>query len=415
MLMKDLIEQWKAKLRKRVELGKLKPASLDTFTSRTSTWILPHLGELEIESIRNGRVKEFAETISQKLGPKTTREVVGLVKMILESHVNADGEPLLDLRWRTDFIFENVKEIGRQSQPTISRDALNAVLRNRRMKVRDRVLIALAASTGMRIGELLALKINGGEEDTSWVPTENVIRVRKSFYRGRLQLPKTESSQRLIDLSSPLQNMLAEFARGRQPGELLFATRTGKPLEPSHVRRYIMLPNGIQGAHVLRRFRSTWCEEQGTPRSLLDAWIGHSNGNVTDRYIKSAEDREFRRKQVDRIGTGLNLADAVAPQITKPGTQHGKATKSRHKDQQPGPPQIDKIAVAGLDPSANEAPKLAEVQLDIQGLVQPVFVATDDDLDPAFFERLPASPTQAEVDAELARLTELREILEGAK
>ena len=119
MLMKELIEQWTAKQQKRVGLGKLKPASLDTFTSRVNTWILPHLGELEIETIRNGVVKQFAETISQKLGPKTTREVVALVKQILESHVNADGEPILDLKWRTGFIFENMKKIGKQHQPTI--------------------------------------------------------------------------------------------------------------------------------------------------------------------------------------------------------------------------------------------------------------------------------------------------------
>ncbi len=311
-------------------------------TSRASTWILPHLGELEMQSVRNGVVKQFAETISQKLGPKTTCEVVALVKMILESHVNEDGEPILDLKWRTGFIFENVANVGRQSQPTITRDALNAVIRNRSIKVRDRVFIALAASTGMRVGELLGLKIDGGEDDTSWVSAENVTRVRISIYRGQLQLPKTESSQRDVDLSTPLQNMLAEFARGRQPGELLFITRSGKPLEPSHVRKYIMLPNGIQGAHVLRRFRTTWCEEQGTPRSLLDAWIGHSNGNVTDRYIKSAEDREFRRKQVERIGTGLNLGDATAPQSTK---------KSRRKDPRPGSPKIEETAVAGWTPS----------------------------------------------------------------
>jgi hypothetical protein len=41
MKMQDLTEQWLSKLRKRVELGKLKPASLATFTSRTNTWILP--------------------------------------------------------------------------------------------------------------------------------------------------------------------------------------------------------------------------------------------------------------------------------------------------------------------------------------------------------------------------------------
>jgi hypothetical protein len=52
----------------------------------------------------------------------------------------------------------------------------------------------------------------------------------------------------------------------------------------------------------------TWLETQGCPRGLEAAWIGHSNGDITARYDKTAEDREFRRKQVERIGAGLELS-----------------------------------------------------------------------------------------------------------
>src|ERR1700737_3355200 len=108
MLMKELTNQWLAKLQRRLELGKLKPASLAAFTSYTNKWILPHLGEHEIEFIRNGKVKEFAESlVAAGKGTKTTREIIALVRQILESYVNEDGEPILDLKWRTSFIFEN--------------------------------------------------------------------------------------------------------------------------------------------------------------------------------------------------------------------------------------------------------------------------------------------------------------------
>jgi hypothetical protein len=121
--------------------------------------------------------------------------------------------------------------------------------------------------------------------------------------------------------------MIEEFADGRQPGECLFATSSGKPLKPWYVRKYIILQNSIPAFIPSVVSEAPECEEQGTPRSLLDQWIGHSNGNVTDRYIKSAEDREFRRKQVERIGTGLNLSDPTlsfhrspvrGPTTTKP-------------------------------------------------------------------------------------------------
>jgi integrase len=103
--------------------------------------------------------------------------------------------------------------------------------------------------------------------------------------------------------------MLIEFAQGRQSGEFIFATKTGKPLEPSYVEKYITKKNGVPGAHALRRYRLTWLETQGCPRGLEAAWIGHSNGDITARYDKTAEDREFRRKQVERIGTGLVISE----------------------------------------------------------------------------------------------------------
>jgi len=313
MLMNTLIDQWSAKLRKRVELGKMKPASLTAFTSYANNWISPRLGELELETIKNGRVKEVAEgLVAAGKAPKTVREILMTLKSILLSHRNEDGEALLDLsKWNLSFITEDIPSIGKQKQPTISRDALNAILKNRSIKVRDRVLIALGAATGLRIGELLALKICGtadNEKDTVWDRENRVILVRKSVYRGQLQFPKTLAAIRDVDLSTPVQNMLIEFAKGRQPGEFIFATKTGKPLEPSYVEKYITKKNGVPGAHALRRYRVTWLETQGCPRGLEAAWIGHSMADVTAKYDKSAEDRESRHRQVDRIGTGVELS-----------------------------------------------------------------------------------------------------------
>jgi integrase len=315
MLMNALIDQWSAKLRKRVELGKMKPASLAAFTSYANNWISPRLGELELETIKNGRVKEFAEgLVAAGKAPKTVREILMTLRNILLSHRNEDGEALLDLsKWNLSFITEDIPSIGKQKQPTICREALNAILKNRSTKVRDRVLIALGAATGLRIGELLALKICGtgttGEENTIWDRENRVILVRKSVYRAQLQLPKTLAAIRDVDLSTPVQNMLIEFAKGRQSGEFIFATKTGKPLEPSHVQKFITNKNGVPGAHALRRYRLTWLEEQGCPRGLEAFWMGHSSGDMRGRYDKTAEDREFRHKQVERIGTGLVISE----------------------------------------------------------------------------------------------------------
>jgi hypothetical protein len=82
---------------------------------------------------------------------------------------------------------------------------------------------------------------------------------------------------------------------------------------------------------MLRRFRITWLEEQGCPRGLLSAWAGHSN---VEKYDKTAEDHEFRRKHAERIGTGLNLADALVPQIVKLGDPQAAKKPGTRKDPQ---------------------------------------------------------------------------------
>ena len=190
-------------------------------------------------------------------------------------------------------------------------------------------MIALAASTGLRVGELLALKVGDDGENSCWAA--DVIHVRKSIWKRQMQAPKTVSAVRLIEISTPVQKMLQFFADGVAPGSFLFAAkRTGQALGVSYTNESIMALAGVPGAHALRRYRTTWLDQQGAPRSLTVAWLGHSaGGNITDRYIKSDEDQIYRRNWCERIGTGLDLEWATKPQIAAPSVVDLKSAKSR--------------------------------------------------------------------------------------
>jgi integrase len=260
-------------------------------------------------------VKSFAESLATaKLGPKTIREVVAVVKMILESHVNADGEPLLTLSWNHDFVFQDIPNVGKQHQPAATKNQINAVLKNKQVKARDKVLITLAASTGLRVGEILALRVGG-----SW-KNDGVIRVTQSIWKGKTQLPKTASSLREINLAPSTNAMLAEFTADMPQGAFIFATRTGKPLDAAHIRKYILKPTGIPGMHSLRRYRATFLREKNVPYELIQAWLGHARGqDVTERYSKLDEDQELRTAWAERVGTGLDLSLATKSQMGKVG------------------------------------------------------------------------------------------------
>jgi integrase len=207
--------------------------------------------------------------------------------------------------WNTDFIFKAVENPGKPYQPVATSAQVNSILGNRELKARDRVFVALAASTGLRIGELLAIRI-GKAPGTCW--DGSMIRVRESIWRGKPQAPKTPAAIREVDLPLQVEGMLEEFTFGRKPGEFLFNTSNGNAIDPSYVATKILTPVGIPGAHSLRRLRVSHLREVGCNESILRFWIGHSGKTITDGYDKLARDVELRRREAERCGTGLDIA-----------------------------------------------------------------------------------------------------------
>jgi integrase len=311
--MQELCARWLQGLEARVALGKLKPASLATYRGYVRAHIIPNLGTVNLEDVRrNSCMKEFAENIAASklhaksgLNPESARKVVSVVKAILESYRNDEGECLLDLsKWNTDFIFESLENSGQLNQPTVSARHLNAVLSDVTMSARNRVFITLAAATGLRIGEMLALRM-GPSPASSW--EGGVIHVRESIWNGRSQTPKTAAAIREVDLPSVVQGMLEAYSHKLEPGDFIFSSNRGNPLDPSYVNKHILKPAWIPGAHSLRRFRVSHLAAVGCNVAILKFWIGHGPENISDIYKKMSEKTELRRAEAERCGTGLDI------------------------------------------------------------------------------------------------------------
>jgi integrase len=290
-----------------------KPATIATYRSFARNHVLPILGEMKMENFTNGPMKKFVAHLNAKeLSPKSVKEISSFVRPVISSAVDDEGSKLYVQNWNHDFI--DAIPVRMQLQPITSKQQLQQVLNNQTIKVRDRVFLALAASTGLRLGEISALKIgdDGTEQDSAWYAADTVIRIRKSVWRGRLQMPKTAAAIRNVDLSHAVNHMLQEFTRGRSSFEFLFTTKYAKPLDPKYIRKYILQPNAIVGAHALRRLRVSHLREVGCNEDILRAWIGHGQGSdVTNRYSKLTENLELRRALAEKVGTGLDLTLAT--------------------------------------------------------------------------------------------------------
>ena len=126
-----------------------------------------------------------------------------------------------------------------------------------RAKGRYKVLFALLAGTGLRIGEAFGLRLGGhlsGDFST--------IKVRQSVWRGSVQAPKTDNAVREIDVPSSLAAFLKASVGGRTSG-FLFQTESGGPLTQRNVlrdglgkiRKDMKLEDG-KAFHSFRRFRT---------------------------------------------------------------------------------------------------------------------------------------------------------------
>jgi hypothetical protein len=139
--------------------------------------------------------------------------------------------------------------------------------------------------------------------------------------------------------------------------------------------------------------------------SLHATYVGHSNGSdITNRYSKVSENLEFRRTWAEKVGTGLDLSCATGDPPPQPRQSRKRKFATPHR-----PAQIRETAEVGTYPVAHEGAGFA----DVAAYVEPMFQASDSDLAPMFFEEPTPGPTQERIDAERARVEELRAILEG--
>ena len=170
-----------------------------------------------------------------------------------------------------------------------------------------RVLFALSAGTGLRIGEALALR------STDFGPDCRVLHVRRSLWRGREQEPKTSNAVRVVDISE----VLASEVRGyiSSVNGYLFATVQGKPLQQRNVLRILHSVKRV-GFHAFRRFRVSRGSKRAVRRRTWNAfgWATHPRRSVTSTQ---SEDVAFRQERAERIGLGFELVHN-GPQNAEP-------------------------------------------------------------------------------------------------
>jgi integrase len=276
-------------------------------------WLNPNIGELPLASINNRAVKTLVTKMhAANLSAQTMTTYINLVKLVVGSAIDDNGEQLFPRKWNNEFI--DLPVIENQKQPTFTAETMSAIVE--KTSGQDQILYALLAGTGLRVGEAFGLEVRHLSTDC------RTITVEQSCWQKSIQTPKTKSAYRQIDVCPELAKLIKEFIGDRKSG-LVFANGTGGPLSQTNVVRRSLHPIleelGVEktGFHAMRRFRTTWLRKQRTPEDLIRFWLGHAKSSMTDAYSKLSDDIEYRREVAEKIGTGFTVPTSMRPMIPR--------------------------------------------------------------------------------------------------
>lgn len=278
-------------------------ATLKSFQNRLDSIILPRLGEMDLKDIENGVVRRFVSDISPDLAPTTITATLSLLKAVIASAVDENGNRTYNRTWNADFI----------DAPLVTRQALNApIIGSRTLQEAisrthgmDEPLYAILAGTGLRIGECLALGTGQASGLNLWNPDKAVMSIRSTVLQdGTIQpMPKTEAGIREVDIHPELNS----FLRRRPLESGLLFQNNGKPLVYSSVLRRMHKLGVPEAFHAFRRFRVTHLEGQNVPHSLIQFWTGHAAADITDHYTRIGSDVQTRKEWCLKAGLGFEV------------------------------------------------------------------------------------------------------------
>ena len=267
-----------------------RPNTLHVYRSILDNRINPVIGGLDLAEVDNKTAKSLVGRLAEAhLSPATIGLAVTLVKQVVKSAVDGRGNRLYPVVWNPDYIKAPSIDTDSQKTPITSVEGVEKALQTTSGDVK--ALVALLASTGLRINEALAIGLGN-----SWDPEAGTVTVTGTLVSGSFQSsPKTKAGKRVVDLAPEINDLLkATFPNG---GVLFPAT------ERTYRRKFEAL--GIEGFHSLRRFRITHLQLANVPESLTKFWAGHAGKDITARYTKVGAEITARKDWSEKAGTGF--------------------------------------------------------------------------------------------------------------
>lgn len=310
LTLSELLDDWLNNI-KRLEL---KDSSFDHTEATIENQIKPLIGFLQIQSISMQDVQQFINTLNDKgYSYSTIKKAYNAINATLNLAVEREyiaKNPCVRIvlpkqakRSKSDIICFTDEETE-----IICKEALYKYSTGR-YKYKHGYAFIILLNTGMRVGELLALKWNNIDFETGYIhitETRGQIKDRsksKQKYTTVDRSTKTESGDRYIPINKQTKEALEYFKSFDYNSPYVMANSDKGVLSYRNLHRAlanILERNNIDhgSIHSLRHTFATRLFRNGVDVKVISELLGHSDINITyDIYTHVIA--EQKRKAVD--------------------------------------------------------------------------------------------------------------------
>jgi integrase len=267
-----------------------KPSTLRAYRSKLRAQINPRIGSRPLGGVRREEIEAFRDgCIRDGLSAKYTANALGFLHSVFEFAVRRDWIAINPCRYVDVPKAVDVDTAIRFLDTPDVEALLRAVPHGPYGRV-QRVLYLAAVMTGMRQGEMLALRW----QDVDW--SAQRVRVNRNYVRGAFGSPKSHRS-RSVPLADRLGGELDQLYKAsafQADDDLVFANpHTGRPMNGHTLTRTFQ--TALRGAdvrkvrfHDLRHTFGTRMAAAGVPMRTLQEWMGHRDFRTTLIYADYA-------------------------------------------------------------------------------------------------------------------------------